>query len=224
MSEVPAKLKVRGKDYEILVDLDSALKVKKGSGDVGQALVTEAIFHNLKNGDRAGASDLKDAFGTEDINVVAEKIIKSGELELPTEYVNKERQERVKQIIDFLIRNAVDPRTNNPYTPTRIEDALNQAGVNIENKPIESQIGRVLEKLKSIIPIKIESKKLKATIPAVQTGKVYGLIKEYKESEEWLSNGDLIAIINIPVGMQMDFYDKLNSITHGSAVVEEIKE
>ena len=90
--------------------------------------------------------------------------------------------------------------------------------------PIEQQIGRILEKLKHIIPIKIETKKLRVTVPAVHTGKAYGILKEYKEKEEWLANGDLMCIINLPAGLQIDFYDKLNSITHGSSIVEEIKE
>ena len=58
----------------------------------------------------------------------------------------------------------------------------------------------------------------------MHTGKAYGLLAEYKEKEEWLSNGDLQITLNIPVGIQMEFYDKLNSITHGSAITEEINE
>ena len=82
----------------------------------------------------------------------------------------------------------------------------------------------VIHKLKSVIPIKIETKKIAITIPAIHTGKVYGLVKDYKDKENWLSNGDLRVIINIPVGLQMEFYDKLNAITHGSALTEEIKQ
>jgi len=43
-------------------------------------------------------------------------------------------------------------------------------------------------------------------IPAEHTGKVYGLVQEYKEKENWLSNGDLEVVVNIPVGLQEDFY------------------
>ena len=93
-----------------------------------------------------------------------------------------------------------------------------------ENKNIENQITRIVDSLKQVIPIKIETKKLKVIVPAMHTGKAYGLLTEYKEKEEWLSNGDLQITLNIPVGIQMEFYDKLNSITHGSAITEEIKE
>ena len=57
----------------------------------------------------------------------------------------------------------------------------------------------------------------------MHTGRAYGIINEYKEKEEWLGNGDLKVIVNIPVGLQSEFYDKLNSITHGAALTEELK-
>jgi len=89
---------------------------------------------------------------------------------------------------------------------------------------MEDQIGQVIEKLRKIIPIKLETKKLSVTIPAIHTGKAYNLVQPYKEKENWLDNGDLQIIINLPSGLQMEFYDKLNAITHGSSIVEEIKE
>ena len=81
----------------------------------------------------------------------------------------------------------------------------------------------IIKKLKEIIPIKIETKKIKIIIPAQHTGKVYSILNEYKESEEWMSNGNLQAVLNIPAGLIIDFYDKLNSLTHGSVQSEEIK-
>ena len=50
------------------------------------------------------------------------------------------------------------------------------------------------------------------------------MINEYKEKEKWLDNGDLEAVVSIPSGIIMDFYDKINSATQGSVMSEEIKE
>ena len=95
---------------------------------------------------------------------------------------------------------------------------MKEAGVNVKNKPIDSQIKEIVEQLAPIIPIKIETKKIKLTIPAQHTGRAYGVINAYKES------GDLVVIINVPAGLQMDFYDKINAVTNGSVLSEEIKE
>ena len=81
----------------------------------------------------------------------------------------------------------------------------------------------IINKLKEIIPIKIETKKIKLKVPARFTGQAYGMLQEYKESEEWLSNGDLEVVMNIPAGLIIDFYDKINSITHGAVQSSEVK-
>lgn len=224
MTNVVSRIKTGGKNFEILVDVDKAVEFKKmGKGVIGDVLAIDAVFSDSKKGFHASEKDLKEAFGTNDVNAVAEKIIKNGEIQLPTEYKEKQREGKEKQIVDFIVRNAVDPRTDRPYTSERIERSLDEAGVNITNKPIESQINEIIEKLRPILPIKIETKKLIITVPAQYTGQVYGLLSTYKESEDWLSNGDLKCTINVPIGFQMEFYDKLNAITHGAAISEEVK-
>ena len=45
-----------------------------------------------------------------------------------------------------------------------------------------------------------------------------------KEEENWLNDGSLEVIIKVPSGIIMNFYDKLNSVTHGNAITEDIKE
>ena len=85
-------------------------------------------------------------------------------------------------------------------------------------------MNEILEKITSILPIKIQTKKVKVTIPAIHTGKAYAVVNQYKEEETWKDDGSLETIIKVPSGIILDFYDKLNSITHGSALTEEINE
>jgi len=225
MTNVIARIKIKGKHFEILVDVDKAIALKKGEGgNIREILAFDSVFIDSKKGKHASESDLKECFGTEDVYIIAEKIIKNGEIQVTAENRSKEREDKIKQIVDFLTRTAIDAARGVPFTPDRINEALKKAGVNVDNRPIEEQIPSILQKLKPIIPIKLETKRLKIVIPAIYTGKVYGLIKDYKESEEWLSDGSLSAVIDVPIGLQMEFYDKLNKMTQGSAVTEEIKE
>lgn len=220
-----ARLRIGSKHYEAVIDLDAALKIRKGTGgNAASALLANNIFYNSKDGSVASKADLEKAFGTSEISAIAERIIKRGELELPQEFRDEEREKRKKQIIDWYIKNSVDAKTGRPFAPGTISDALDQAGVKVDSKPIEEQISLISESLKKILPIKVETKKLSITVPAVYTGKVYGLLNEYKEKEEWLSNGSLKVAVSIPVGLQSEFYDKLNAITHGAALSEEIRE
>jgi len=224
MTDVEARIKIDGKNYEILVDVDKALELKKGSDvNMQNVLAFNEVFNDSKKGMKASSDDLKKAFGSDDVNAVAKQIIKKGEIVLPAEYRNKELETRKKQVIEFFAKNAMDAQSGNPISRERIESAMEKAGVNIENKPIEQQTDKILSELKKIIPIKIETKTLKVVIPAAHTGKAYNVLQDYKKNEEWLGNGDLECTISLPAGLQMEFYDKLNSITHGSAIVEEIK-
>lgn len=223
MAQVTARIKVKNKHYEILVDLDEALKVKSGKSPAQAALVTPTVFSDIKKGFHAAKADLIDAFGTDDVYEIARKIIVSGEVQKTQEFRDSEREAKVKQVINLILKNAVDQK-GRPYTEERLKRALDEAHAIIDNRPADQQVKDIIEKLKTVIPIKMEIKKIKLIIPAQYTGQVYGLLKDYKESEDWLANGSLQAIISIPAGMQIDFYEKLNHITHGAVQSEEIAE
>jgi len=222
MAIVEARLKIKGKQFEISVDLDEALKVKAGTGSVNNALNSPAIYTDVKRGLAASKDELNAFFDTDNVYEIAEKIMKKGEIQKNQEFRDAEREKRIKQVIDLILRNAVDQH-GRPYTEDRIRKAINEVHFSFDNKPAEQQMPLLIEKLSKVIPIKIETKKIKLTIPARYSAQVYGMLKDYKESEEWLANGDLMVVMNIPSGLQIDFYDKLNSVTHGAVVSSEVK-
>jgi len=225
MTDTIAKLKVGKLNFETMVDLDSAMKLRKGIAvSIADVIRDNFVYTDLKKGMKAGKPELELSFGTTELATVVERIVKKGEIEVTQEFRDEALENRRKQLIDFLSKNAVDAKTNRPFTPDLLESAIKQAGIKIENVSVEKQINKVLEGLKRVIAIKIETKKIKIKIPAQFTGQIYGLIQEYKEKEDWLSDGSLEVILNIPVGVLMDFYDRLNKITHGAALTSEIKD
>ncbi|MBU1252358.1 MAG: ribosome assembly factor SBDS [Nanoarchaeota archaeon] len=225
MTQTTARIKKAGKDFEIMVDLDKALAFKKGEGTPGDFLEIDKVFTDAKKGEHASESDLKESFRTDDVYEIAGEIVKRGEILLTQEYRDEERDKKMRQIVDAIVSTAVDPQTGNPHTAERIKSALEQAHVQIKNVPIDSQIKDIVAQLSKVIPIKLETKRIKIVIPAIHTGKVYGVINPVKENEKWLDNGDLEVVASVPSGAQLfSFYDKINSLTHGSAITEEIKD
>jgi len=222
MTNTLARIKRTGKNFEIIVDLDNALRFKKGEIGFIEAEV-DRIFTDSKKGEVPSSSDLEAAFGTTEVNEIVKRIVKEGEVQTTQEHRDAEQEKKFKQVVEFLTRNSVDPQSGNPHTPERIKSALEQAHVNIKNIPVENQINEIVEKLSSIIPIRVQTKRLKITIPAIHTGKAYGVITQYKKEENWLNDGSLEVILEVPSGIVMDFYDKLNGVTHGSALSEEIR-
>jgi len=224
MTQTTARIKKNGKEFEILVDLENSMNLKKGLSTIQRALEMPTVFTDSKKGLRASTADLKAAFGTDEPYAIAEIIIRQGEVLLTQDFRDAAQEEQIKKVVDALVRNAVDARTGMPYTPDRIRTAMQEAHVQIKNRPVEEQLPEIIEKLSPILPIKVQKKRIRITIPAMHTGKVYGLIAGYKESEEWKNNGDLVVVVGIPAGLQLEFYDKLNSMTHGAALTEEMKE
>jgi ribosome maturation protein SDO1 len=218
-----ARINKNGLHFEILVDMDDALKFKKGESDYLD-LAIERIFTDIKKGNVASNDDLEIAFKNTDPLKIGKIIVKEGDILVDQEHRSEEKEKQIKQVVDFLARNATDPQSGNPISSERIKSALEEAHVNIKNISIENQIQDILNQIGKIIPIKIETKKVKLHIPALQTGKVYGLIQQYKEKENWLDDGSLEAIVKIPAGLIMDFYDKLNSLTRGSVLTEDVQE
>lgn len=223
MTNTLARIKKSGLHFEIIVDMEQALKFKKGESNFIEAEGSR-IFTDSKKGFKASDEDMMTAFKTTDVNEIAKKIVKDGEVQTTQEHRDAEQEKKFKQVVDFLSKNSVDPKTQNPITPERIKNAIEQSHVNIKNIPIENQIKDILAEVSKLIPIKLKVKRIKITIPALHTGKAYGVIAQYKEDERWLNDGGLEVVVSVPSGMVIDFYEKLNSVTHGSALTEEIKE
>src|SRR3989344_3011186 len=102
MTQTTARIKQHGKHFEIIVDLDKALKFKKGLSPTTDFLEADTIFTDSKQGLRAPEKDIKEAFGTADIAAIAVKIVKSGEILLTQEYREEGREKNVKQVVDFI--------------------------------------------------------------------------------------------------------------------------
>lgn len=218
-----ARIRKGSTHFEIVVNMEDALKVKKGVSDY---LIIEGdnVFTDLKKGNRASVAELENAFGTSDINEIGKIIVKNGDVLVDQEHRSEEQEKKIKQVVDFLARNAINPQTGNPFTPERLKTSLQEAHVQIKNIPVENQIKDIVDSLSSIMPIKLEIRRIKVTIPAIQTGRAYGVISQYKERENWLNDGSLEVVVGVPAGLLMDFYDDLNSVTQGSALTEELKD
>ena len=109
---------------------------------------------------------------------------------------------------------------------TRLENALEEEKIHIdEYKSVEQQVQDILKKLRPILPIKFEVKEIAVKIPSQFAGKATSALRAFGKllKQEWQPDGSLVAVVEIPGGLEQDFYDKLNSITHGdneSKVIE----
>tara|TARA_Y100000310_G_C20694797_1_gene824855 strand:- start:4691 stop:5404 length:714 start_codon:yes stop_codon:yes gene_type:complete len=215
-----AKFKSGQNHFEIVVDPDIAMNFKLGkTDDVQDALKYEKIFSDAKKGLESSEQQLEQVFKTTDALEIAKKIIKEGEVQVSQEYREEQRNQKRKRIVAIIHRNAVDPKTHVPHPATRIENAMDAAKVKIdEKKSAEDQIDDIVTKLREQLPIKFEVKEIAIRLPGDVAQKSYGVIKNSGKiiKEEWQNDGSLIAVVEIPGGLEEEFYDKINASTHGN--------
>jgi ribosome maturation protein SDO1 len=192
---------------------------------ISEVLVTETIFTDANKGTKAGEEKLQKAFNTTDIQKIAEVILKRGTLQLTTDQRRQLTAEKRKQIIAFIARQAVDPKTNLPHPPLRIEQAMEQIHYSIDPfKDAEEQAKDIIKLLRPILPLKIEQIQVQVRIPAEYAAKAYGTVKGYGtiKREEWRADGSWVSIIEMPAGLYGPFLDKLGDLTKGNAEAKKV--
>ncbi|MBU4492825.1 MAG: ribosome assembly factor SBDS [Nanoarchaeota archaeon] len=222
-----ARLKKGGQNFEVVINSDNAIAFKQGKDIAIEDVITnEKIFADAKKGLLASEKLVQQLFNTTDVKEVAKIIIKDGEIQLTAEYKQKLREEKKKRIINFIHANGVDPKTGLPHPVTRIENAFEEAKIHIDEfKPQEKQIDEILKKLRVILPIKFEIDEIEIKIPASYAAKMYSVVKSFSRitKDEWLNDGSWKCIVEIPAGLKQDFFDKLNSMTHGEIETKILK-
>jgi ribosome maturation protein SDO1 len=216
-----------GEHFEVLVDPDKALLIREErDSDIEGALVVEEIFKHASRGDKASEEGLKKIFGTVDTIEVAERIIKEGEIHLTSEQRRRIQEHKRKQVVNIIVRNAVNPQTGSPHPPARIEKAMEEAKVNIDPfKNVDELVGIAMKAIRPIIPIRFEEIDIAVKIPADYTSKSYGEIQNFGNivKEGWQKDGSWIGVVKFPAGLQNDFYELVNRLTKGEAETRIVK-
>ncbi|NYZ77041.1 ribosome assembly factor SBDS [Candidatus Micrarchaeota archaeon] len=208
-----------GKRFEIYVDPDAAQAYREGiKKDLKNILVAEEIYSDAKKAEKAKAGDVEKTFGTTDIVQVLDFILKKGEIQLTTDQKRKKAEEKRKQIVAIIAREAIDPRTKAPHPVLRIENAMEEARVQVDPfKDAREQLDDVVKELRLILPLKFEKISVAVKVPPAFSHKCYGMLKNYGiRREQWLSDGSLVVVVEIFAGLQGEFYDKLNKMTAGA--------
>jgi ribosome maturation protein SDO1 len=222
-----ARLTHEGERFEILVKPDEALAYRLGKAtSLSEALVSDTIFTDANKGAKPSEEKLRKAFGTTDSLKIASIILKKGILQLTTEQRKQLIEDKRKQIIAFISRHCVDPRTNLPHPPLRIQQAMQQIHCSIDPfKEAEEQAKDIIKLLRTILPLKMEQIQVAVRIPPQYASKAYGTVKGFGtiKREEWRSDGSWYAMVEMPAGLYGPFLEKIGEVTRGSAEAKLIK-
>jgi len=224
---VIARLDKQSHHFEILVDPYAAWDYKHGKEvNLDYIFAMEEVYSDSAKGKLASEEVLKEVFQTTDFLTIAKKIIVDGEVQLTTSQRNEMLERRKNEIIDFIGKNAHDPKDMTPIPPQRIINALDSAKYKFTlNRKKEDEINEVLLVLKKAMPISLEKITMFIEVSATYSGKITSLLHRYDLIEEkWLPSGGLTAKVSIPVGLKSKLITELNNITHGSVIVDVLKQ
>lgn len=219
------RLVIDNDKFEILVKPDPALDYKLGKKiDLSNILISDEIYADANKGTRIADEKLIRNFKTTDSIEIAKKILEQGEVNLTTDQRRRMVEEKKKQIIQYINRNFVDPKTHLPHPPLRIQNAMEEVRSIIDpfKKP-EDQTKKIIESLRKILPLKSENLQLLVTIPPQFSASSYNVLKNIGElkDEKWLQDGSLRVIVEINAGIKGTFVERMNSVTKGSAQIQE---
>jgi ribosome maturation protein SDO1 len=246
---VIAKIKKGHMIFEMIADPDAAWKAKqilmeeekKGKNltqitldqiikhpDLGFADIfpTFDVFLNVKKAEVPTTEELQESFGTTDHQQIAAFFVKDGEFAWTKTQRDKWTEAKKKQIINILSRNCINPQTKKPHPPARIEKAMEEAHVSLDLVlSAEEQIDSVLRKISSVIPIRMEITQLAIKVPAIYAAKAYNTIDKFAQikQSEWETDGSWVGIVSLPAGLQTEFLEKLNNLTHGKVQTKLIQ-
>jgi len=221
---VVARYEVRGQRFEILVDPDKALEYREGKKvDLEEVLKGDFVYKDARKGDKVSPEELVRVFGTTNIKVIADTIIKKGELQLTTEQRRRMLENKKKQIINYIARSAIDPKTKTPIPPQRIEKAMEEAKVTVDlYKGVEEQAAAIVKAIARVLPIKIARARFTVKVPPEMASRVAQDLRRLGElkAEEWGKDGSFKVEFEVPAGLQVEVIDKINKLTKGSAEVK----
>jgi len=227
---VTARLESHGERFEVLVDPDAALEIKRGDfeGELEDVIAAEDVFENASRGDRPAESDLEEVFGTTEPLEIIPEVIQRGEIQITAEQRREMQEQKHKQLVNQITRNAVNPQMDDaPHPPDRIESALDDAGFDVDPmEPVEEQVDDALDALRPIIPIRFDEVTVAVQVPPEQAGSAQAQLREFGDlqREEWQGDGSWIGVLQFPAGLQNEFFDRANEVTGGEAETQIVRD
>ncbi len=189
--------------------------------------ISKKLDRELSEEEKKKIMDEIEDWDEEKIHSEAAKIVlEKGFLKLPESVRDRLIQQKMGKILRYIQKYAINPATNAPYPPAKLEEAFRKVisrGIKVDPfMDVEDLIPIVIKKLQDIIPIKLEIILAKVRVPAAYTGQLYGKIIQMAnmKNQKWLEDGSLEAELEIPAGVFLRLSNLLSETTRGTAKLE----
>jgi ribosome maturation protein SDO1 len=212
------RFKYEKQTFEVLVKPEKVPKYREGKFSLQNTIFSDQVFIDHKKGDKASENDLKWAFPELSSNEILEKIIKEGDYQLSTKERKEAVDEKRKEIINYIHKYYIDPKTKKPHPIVRIENALNDVKFTVDlHKSAETQVNEIFSKLLDHIFLKKSGMTGTIKFGHEYIGSCLILVKNHctVERENYDSKGIILSVSILP-GEYEYLLKELNVKTKGN--------
>ena len=211
------KLNKNKKQFEILTKHGAVDLFRQGKLGWSKVTVSDEVYKNSSKGERYTNKDLEDTFGTSNVEECMKEIALHGEVQLTTQDRKNKTDEKHKQILYYIHKYYINPKTKQPHPITHIEAALAQTKFKADyQEPVEKQVEKAMKMLVGILVCKKSVMEGTLSIPSQYIGSCYNVINGLCEivKENYTANGCDMYISVIP-GNYDTLAQRLNGLTKG---------
>lgn len=211
------RLKKGKKTFEILTHHGTVEPFREGKLGWDKVPVADRVFKNSSKGEVFTDAELIEAFETANVEEVMKQIAMKGELQTNAADRAKAVADKRKQIVQYLHKNYLNPKTKKPHPVLDLENALEVVKLRVDpDAPVDAQVKSVFSKLLEIIPLKKSEMEGKLVVPHSVLGQAQGVIRKYCQisSENYTSDGVAMQVSVVPGDYDV-FIKELSSVTKG---------
>jgi ribosome maturation protein SDO1 len=186
---------------------------------IEDVLVTDIIFTDYHRGERASELDLKAAFGEGyRKGEVLERILHKGDFQLSAAERRQKLEQKRNEIIEYIHKNFVDPKSCLPIPRMRVEQALETIHPRIDmDQPADRQVAQIMSKLVVCMPMKKHQVEGTLRLPHTVLGASNAIVHSYcsVSREHYTSEGAVLEVMIAP-GDYDAFIKALNHVSKGN--------
>lgn len=151
--------------FEVMVNEGAVNKYRDGSiKRIDDVVIVPRIWTNASQGTKASADQIKDAFGSEDVNGALDIILREGDAQESAHERQAKLDAKRQEIIASIQKNYSSPE-GRPLPTTRIENALERIKLRIDvDVDADRQVTGMIERLTAVMPMKKSAGIMEGTV------------------------------------------------------------
>lgn len=211
------RYKVDKQQFEVLVKPETVQKYREGKLGLSNVLFADSIFKNHSKAEKAKEAELQSAFNTSNVEECIKVILEKGEAHLTTAERKAKMDAKRLEIINYIHKYYIDPKSKTPHPVTRIESVLDSLKMRIEpDESAERQAQDIIKKMVEVIPLKKSEVEGMLQVPHAHLGVATGVVHKWCTvlRENYDSKGCVYTVSLVP-GDFDTFITDLTNVTKG---------